>query len=179
MDGLGWNVTLQRWLRAVDAKQSKHHGGQFNGNMLKRILQGVNHLRTFLGRDLSKSEKLQDVLQCMEAIDRVRDACFGQTLDDNFEAEIRTLGRLWLKLGLSVTLKAHTLFAHVAQFLHYQHEQSGIPRGLGYWSEQASETVHHNFELFWEGGYKRQLSLKQDYIDQGLKCISTYASKHI
>ena len=77
MDGLGWSVTLQRWLKAVDAKQSKHHGGQFNGIILKRLLQGVNHLRNFLDRGLNKSEKLQDVLQCMEAIDRVRDECFG------------------------------------------------------------------------------------------------------
>ena len=145
MDSLGWNVTLQRWLRAVDAKQSKHHGGQFNGNMTKRILQGVNHLRTLLGRDLYKSQKLQDVLQAMEAMENVRDACFGQTLDENFEAEIRILGRLWLKLGMSVTIKAHSVFVHVAQFLHFKNSQNGTNFGLGKWSEHASEAVHFDF----------------------------------
>ena len=76
---------------------------------------------------------------------------------------------------MSVTVKAHTLFMHVAQFLHYKKTQSGPmpiprPRGLDFWSEQASESVHHDFEKFWEQGYKRQLSLKQDSVDQGLKC---------
>ena len=179
METLGWEVTLKRWLTGLQVKQSKHHGGQFNGNMMIRVLKGVNHLRTLLGKDLYKSQKLQDVLQAMEALENVRDACFGQTLDDNFEAEIRILGRLWLKLGMSVTIKGHTLFAHVAQFLHFKNPQDGPAKGLGYWSEHVFETVHHDFEQFWEQGYKRQLSLGQDYYDQGLKCIGAYASKHI
>ena len=131
-----------------------------------------------MGRDLEKSQKLALVLKTLQQLDEVRQGCFGQSLDSDFETQIRVLGEQWLKLGMSVTPKAHALFAHVAQFLHFKNPQDGPKRGLGYWSEQAGESVHHDFEVFWERGYKRQID-SPDYMQQSLKCISTYAARHV
>ena len=131
-----------------------------------------------LGRDLQKSQKLALVFKTLQQLDAVRESCFGQTLDDDFEKEIRILGELWLKLGMSVTPKAHALFAHVAQFLDFKNPQDGPKRGLGYWSEHTGESVHHDFEVFWERGYKRQID-SPDYMKKSLECISTYAARHI
>ena len=63
MVAMGWEPTLQRWMTAIDVKQSKHYGGQFTGNRMKRVL---NCLRVSIfslsglylaGRDFSKSQK--------------------------------------------------------------------------------------------------------------------------
>ena len=109
-----------------------------------------------------------------------QESCFGQTLDDGFEKDIKVLGELWVKVGISVTPKAHANFAHVAQFLNFNNPQpgQGPRRGLGYWSEHTGESVHHDFEMHWQSGYKRPISLSEDYKVQGLLCISTYAAKH-
>ena len=178
MNAMFWKSTLTLWMKQINVKQSKHHGGQFNGNSMVRVSQGVNQLRTLLGRDLQKSQKLALVIKTLQQLDAVRESCFGQTLDDDFEKEIRILGELWLKLGMSVTPKAHALFAHVAQFLHFKNPQDGPKRGLGYWSEHTGESVHHDFEVFWERGYKRQLD-SPDYMQKSLECISTYAARHV
>ena len=45
-------------------------------------------------------------------------------------------------------------------------------------TEQASESVHSDFEQFWEQGFKRQLG-SPDYQLKALQCISTYAARHI
>ena len=101
MVAMGWEPTLQRWMTAIDVKQSKHYGGQFTGNRMKRVL---NCLRVSIfslsglylaGRDFSKSQKCRMFcIEAIEAMENVRKACFGQTLDDHFESEIRILGRL-------------------------------------------------------------------------------------
>ena len=175
---LGWEVTLNRWVSQLGVRQSKHHGGQFNGNSTIKVLQGVNLLRRLLGRDLQKSNKLKLTLEAMEQLEAVRESCFGQTLDDDFEKEIRLLGQIWYKAGLSFTPKMHGLLVHTVQFLKFKMSQTGQKRGLGYWSEHASESVHYDFETFWQSGYKREMG-HPDYKTQALKCISTYAARHI
>ena len=181
MVGLGWAKTLERWVKHLGIKLDDYHGGRFNGNMTELMLQGSNVLRTLLGRDLKlqKAARIPLLLQVVDQIEEVRQGCFGQTLDSDFEKEIRILGKLWLKAGLSFTSKAHVLFAHVAQFLQFKNPQNGPKRGLGFWSEQASETVHSDFEKFWQQGYKRVLGLDANYRDKSLECIIAYASKHI
>ena len=51
--------------------------------------------------------------------------------------------------------------------------------GLGFWSEQASESVHHDFNHFWETR-KFKPDLGDDNYDSNLlKCIVAYNSRHI
>ena len=177
LKALKFEVTLARWYQQCRVKKSQYHGGQFNGNMTKRVLQGVPRLRMLLCSDLTPV--VDALLQAEEQLDIVRHGVFGQTLNEGFERDIKILGELWLKAGLSVTPKAHILFVHVRQFLNFNNPQQGPRRGLGFWSEQASESVHHDFEVHWESGYKRPISLREDYKVQALLCISTYAARHI
>ena len=52
-----------------------------------------------------------------------------------------------MMLGISVTPKVHTVFYHIEEFC------SLTKMGLGPWSEQASESVHKEFNKCW-GRYK-------------------------
>ena len=175
---LGCSYFLSNWLNPLGVAKAARHGGQFNGNQLVKVLQHLFKLR----RSLRFSEVLKEVqplLKAMEALDSVRKACFSQTLDEDFESKIHALAECWLELGIKVTPKAHALFVHVAQFLNFQNKDQAVKRGLGFWSEQASESVHSDFQKFWLGGcYKREFGAA-DYVEKTLECIIKYASKHI
>ena len=179
MTAMGWLPTLKIWMKQINVKQSKHHSGQFNGNMLTGVLGSTDRLRTLLSA--KEFDSCCNLLEAMDQLESVRAACFSATfLADDFKEKIKELATLWLRIGLPVTVKAHILFVHVAQFLDFQNESSdGSPRGLGYWSEQASESVHHDFNKLWvNGSYKRALG-HSEYKEKTLKCIVTYASRHI
>ena len=59
----------------------------------------------------------------------------------------------------NITPKAHVLFAHVKIFLDFKSNKStGPKKGLGYWSDHTTESLHHSFESFWKSrSPKRQL----------------------
>jgi hypothetical protein len=71
-----------------------------------------------------------------------------------------------------VTPKLHIVFHHVAQFIQKK------KKPLGFFSEQASETVHHDFGRHWSERYKRQKD-HPDYNKQLLNAIVNYNSKHL
>ena len=54
-------------------------------------------------------------------------------------------------LGISETPSIHAVKVHIQDFL----ERNGDGSGLGIFSEQASESVHHDWEeSVWDRGYK-------------------------
>ena len=69
------------------------------------------------------------------------------------------------------------LDAHVIQFLNRKHKE--YPgKGLGFFSEQASESVHYDWDNLWTGHkYKRSFEHK-DYDSQLKKCGVAYNSRH-
>jgi hypothetical protein len=115
-----------------------------------------------------------DAITAFTAFKEVKEACFGQNLDPYFESSIQDFGLAYLQLGIPVTSKVHTVLVHVKQFLNKQNGQ-----GLGVWSEQALESLHHDFnQLRVNGKYKRTLTPAK-YSEQLLKCVVTYNSRHV
>ena len=111
-------------------------------------------------------EKVRDIV---EALNTLRMACFGQTLDPDYKTYIRSFADAYVKLGIDVTPKVHAVLVHVPQFL-----DQNPGHGLGLWSEQASESVHYDFGDLWvNSSYKRSLTHK-DYAEQLLKGVVTY-----
>ena len=89
-----------------------------------------------------------------------------------------TLQELLVIVFMVIILKTHILEAHVVEFLN---RQTGVfkGKGLGFWSEQASESVHYDWYKLWvDNKYKRELDHK-DYNKQLLKCGVTYNSRHL
>jgi hypothetical protein len=50
--------------------------------------------------------------------------------------------------------------------------------GLGPWSEQASESVHHDFQLVWEN-YKVKNIHHIDYGSKLYQALCVYNSRHL
>ena len=78
--------------------------------------------------------------------------------------------------------------AHVRQFLDKKADGKGLYKklniqtqnifvGLGYWSEQAFESVHADFKAEWES-VKVDID-HPDYLDKLVKCIARWNARHI
>lgn len=78
-------------------------------------------------------------IPAFEKFDSVVAGCFGQSIDDTYASSIREFQDVITKLPISITPKLHALFCHVQDFI----ELKGKP--LGFYSEQASESVHFAF----------------------------------
>ena len=76
-------------------------------------------------------------------------------------------------LSVSVSPNIHLVFSPLTEFL----ETKGLVGGLGCWSEQAMESVHHDIKEEWA-----RTKVKRDHAQFGgnfLKFIFRYNSKHV
>ncbi len=62
----------------------------------------------------------------------------------NYSEKIEKFQKSYMDLGIPVTPKIHVICSHVKEFCDRQ------GHGLGLYSEQASESVHHDFQKTWE-----------------------------
>ena len=167
-------ITAADWSTALGLKRSQYHGGQFNGNQCKILLANTDTLKHTLHGAGAYSIG-EPVLNTLEQFEKVVKSCFGRELDKDFQVYIDRFADLFLTLGKSITPKVHTVFVHVPQFLE---RQKNLQKGLGYWSEQASESVHCDFDSLWvRSSYKRSISHTY-YNSQLLKCVVAYNSRH-
>ena len=106
--------------------------------------------------------------------------CFGMELLSGFQKAIDNFSALFRELGTTrIPLKMHILESHVVTFLERQEGFGYGGKGLGWWSEQASESVHSDWKKLWLGRkYVRAIS-HPDYDEQLLKCGVKYNSNHL
>lgn len=65
------------------------------------------------------------------------------------------------------------LESHVEEFLR----SKGEVAGMGFWSEQAMESCHHDFKIELEN---EKLSVESpDYLERLLRIVVRYNSKHL
>lgn len=76
-----------------------------------------------------------------------------------------------MELGIEVTPKVHAVFFHVKEFC----EKNGL--GLGFFSEQAMESVHFDFKSTWE--INKVTIDHPDYPKKLLRAVCQYNSLHI
>ena len=114
------------------------HGGTFNGNSSKKLLENVTKLR-----DICPPEALA-FADTLDAFSIVVHVYFGNQLSENYQADINKFKDLYLSFNISVTPKIHAEFYHVVDFFQVRQE------GLGRWSEQSSESVHADFSKTWD-----------------------------
>jgi hypothetical protein len=97
--------------------------------------------------------------------------CYSFNLEHDFEESIVDFTNSWEKLQLPSTSKYHIAKYHVSEFCN----ETG--RGLGLHNEQASESVHCDFDEIWQR-YKAPKSL-HIYNDRLISALIDYNSNHI
>ena len=159
------------WPANLHITTSPYHGGEnFNGPACHKLLQNINQLELLAQN--SSSFQVQPFVQAFRNFRAVVHSCFGMSLDQDYARFIQAFKESCAHLPVSITPKLHILFFHVPEFIH----RKGMP--LGFFSEQASESVHHDFQKFWDSRYKREMSHPL-YHDKLLRSVVEYNSKHI
>ena len=156
------------WLKSINVYPKKYQYGAFIGKDCIKILKSVDKLQQVAPLHILK------YVHALRCLHRVVDSCFGMTLDPEYEAHIAQFAEIYLDLGISVTPKVHILIKHVPEFC----KKHG--RSLGWYTEQASESVHYDFlRNCWEKqSYKRPIG-HQDYAKNLLDAVISYSSIHI
>ena len=135
------NVNIQR-----KAYQGQH---SLEGNQSRALLQKVDQLHTEMEQQGVLATGLP-FLHAMKAFSQVVDSCFSVQLQPAYLDSIATFKSAFSELPNSnPTVKLHILFQHVAEFLS-RANSAGTQLGLGYWSEQCFEAMHHNARLSWD-----------------------------
>ena len=83
-----------------------------------------------------------------------------------------------MALDITVTPKAHIVFQHIAEFLSRVNAGENFSTvGLGYFSEQAFEAMHHDVKVIWE---KVKVGLDHPNFSEKLRSfVVAYNSKHL
>lgn len=162
-------LELQQWISRLGLTRCSFHGGQFDGNSCKRLLDGVDLLQSLA--ESAGAFCVMPVVEALRALRAVVLGCFGRTLMDGVAERVAAYREAYLALGIPVTVKNHAIFAHVAEFCVSR------GRGLGLYSEQASESVHADFSAVWSR-YKVS-SANAAYPQQLLRAVEVYNCRHM
>ena len=159
------------WLDKIGIVQPQLHGGEFTGNMCRRLLKHVACLQD-IGRRSSQHVLINRFATALSAFNDVVTHCFGQDLHPEFEASIHHFQETYLRTGMNATTAVHIVFVHLIQFCRYK------KCSLGHYSEQASEAVHSDFSKMWISAGKVSLN-HEKFPDHLLKCVVRYNSRHL
>ena len=153
------------WSEACHVSKNPQHGGAFNGNACRKLLHNVDMLRSECPLAILK------YVDTFSALNDVVHSCFGNFLHDNYVQCISAFKKSYMSLAIPVTPKVHTIFFHIIDFCSKRN------RSLGYFSEQASESLHSNFLPTWER-YKVSQNHPM-YSQKLLRAVCEYNSRHL
>ena len=156
----------QRWLRECHILKDEYHGGTFTGNNARTLLKKVDLLASFCSLDCLP------YVEAFRALDRVVHSCFGMDLDPNYNLCVQKFIDSCLALDINITPKLHAIFHHVPEFC------AKFEKGLGLFSEQSFESLHHNFEQTWNN-YKMNNLRHPSYGERLLRAISVFNCRYI
>lgn len=111
------------------------------------------------------------IYQALKKFNDVYNKCFSFKLDASFEESIHEFVSSWEDLQLPNTSKYHITKHHVPDFC------KATGRGLGLHNEQASESVHSDFDVVWQR-YKAPKTAEV-YNDRLLNAVIDYNSNHL
>ena len=157
----------QLWLELCHIEREFYHGGSFTGNSAKKLLKNISKLEE-IAEGVSMCYPFIDAFKCFN---KVVDSCFGMKLDDDYENNIEAFRLAFQRLGIRITPKVHIVFFHVIEFCNK------FIKGLGYFSEQASESVHYDFNACWEK-FKVH-STHRDFGSHLFNAVSRYNAQHL
>lgn len=172
---LGEKVALI-WPTKINAIAKNYHGRVFEGNACRKMIKEVD---TLLDDEILQSVdrfQLEPYIQAFKCMDKVVTYCFSTKLigDENVPKLIDNLKKSIKATRVSVTLKIHVLLEHLTQCLSYLKNM----QGLGYWSEQAGESVHYEFYKIWE---RLKINNMKDpsYKERLRRAVVIFSSQHI
>ena len=110
---------------------------------------------------------------CMESLEKVRKACFGYSLDQNYKETIEDFKSDWMTLnfefGIPFTTKVHIICDHLEDFIERQ------KKPLGEFSEEVVEAAHQRLDQIWQW-YIFKMVEKENHGTNFLACVNHFNS---
>ena len=156
----------EEWLQACFVKRSEYHGGSFEGNDCRKLFKKIDALKRLC------PPKLSHFVDAFTSFNEVVKSCYGSELDPSYKQKIHNFQKDFLTLKVSVTPKVHAVFFHISEFCEITN------MGLGPWSEQTSEALHHEFTNCWKN-YLIKDSKNPNYGKRLLEAVETFNSLNI
>lgn len=115
-------------------------------------------------------------INAYKAMDKLVNSCFTSgKVEPAYSSHLNELRRALESIeNVSKTLKIHVLLEHLEQCLQFIDNDNG----LGFWSEQSGEAVHHKFLEFWSR-YKMNFMNDESYASQLQKAVTEFSSLHL
>ena len=169
----GCSITTESWSKPLNLIRSEHHGGQFTGENCVKLLENTKALNQLL-KTAGALSVGGPIGKCLEAFNTVRKSCFGQTCSPTYKIDIQNFAHAYLDLKLPTIIpKVHCVVVHVPQFLELH-----PGKGLGFFSEQATEHIHSDFECHYSTcKYIRNLD-HPEFPHSFQKAVVSYDSLH-
>ena len=123
------------------------------GNQSREFLRKLDQLEShFEEEDIDTQMKGLQFVEVLRSFSKVVSSCFGGYLSEEYLNNIIQFRTLYMQLGISVTPKVHCVFQHIHEFLNIANigVSSGHKKGLGYFSEQSFEAMHHDAKQGWD-----------------------------
>ena len=107
---------MNDFLKREDISKCVYQGSNsFEGNQARKLLQSVDKLeRDVKNLDFETAAKALPFVETLRKLDRVVTACFGQTLDPQYDDFIDAFSKQYRSLDISVTPK---VLVHLNVFL--------------------------------------------------------------
>ena len=160
-----------KWAKDCGVARENVYGGKqaFVGNPCHRLLERVDLLQQLSEQRLIYG--LSKYVKCFRAFKSVVSSCFSLKIDPDYITHCEEFKKSYLEIGIPITPKVHAVFFHVPYFC----QKNG--KGLGFFSEQAIETVHSDF---WKTCKNFKVkSSHPDYPNRLLKPVQKYNAEHI
>ena len=88
------------------------------------------------------------MLESLRSFGKVQEACFGQELKEGYEQRIKEFSQVYRSLeDKRITPKVHIVEHHIIDFFRETREKE---HGLGFYSEQGFEAMHHDMKQEWD-----------------------------
>ena len=144
------------WSDMLSLTRDGHYGGKavFKGRQSRKLLENLDKLETLLHENNSRSY-CEPILDCFKSLYAVLRSCIGMVLYPRYPDDILAFAHSFFKLKehaeqinelkkltgknkihVSVTLKVHSFFIHVKQYLEHLKETKNSDFGLGFSNEQ-------------------------------------------
>ena len=147
-------------------KKTEYHGGQFEGNDCRKILKKIDSLEERC------PDEFLDFITAFRSLNDVMEACYGSKLAPDYLTKISKFRVDYLILGISITPKIHAVFYHIEDFCEY----SGM--ALGAFTEQTTESLHHEFEQCWDNFFVKDFD-NPKYPERFLSAVIVFNSLHL
>ena len=154
------------WLDSINVKKTDNQGGSLEGNDCTKMLKNIEKLENIC------PDMFRGYVDTFKKFNEVLSSCYGNDLTKDYKDKLEEFRSSFLALNISVTPKVHAVMFHIEEFC----EHSGT--GLGPYSEQTSESLHHEWKKTRSDYHVKQTS-NPKYSENLLAAVRKFNSLNI